>query len=81
MNVQVRFGAGLVSAVGASRQAVSLAEGATVADLVEHLQFQHPALASQLGRAVPVIAGRHVSPAEGLSETQEVALLLPVAGG
>lgn len=81
MNIQVRLGAGLVPAAGSSRLAVTLAEGATIADLLAYLQAEYPALSSKLDRAVPVVSGRHLALSAPLSGGQEVALLLPVAGG
>ncbi len=81
MNVQVRLSAGLAPTVGQARLVVSLAENATVADLLEHLRAQHPALAAKMNMALPMIAGRAAAPTDRLSEAQEVALLLPAAGG
>lgn len=81
MNIHVRLSAGLAQAAGNSRLAVTLAEGATVADLLAHLQAEYPALSSKLVRAVPVVSGRHLGLSAPLSAGQEVALLLPVAGG
>ena len=81
MNVHVRLSAGLVPAGGNPRLVVTLAEGATVADLLAHLQAEYPALGSKLDRAVPVVSGRHLALSAPLSGGQEVALLLPIAGG
>jgi molybdopterin converting factor small subunit len=81
MNVHIRLSAGLASAAGSSRLVVTLAEEATVADLLDHLRTEYPALASKIERAVPVISGRHVALSESLSGTEEVALLLPISGG
>ena len=81
MTVRVRLGAGLAPASGNSRLAVTLVADATVADLVAHLREQYPPLISKLNIAIPIVSGRHASPAQPLAEGQEVALLLPVAGG
>ncbi len=81
MNVNVRLSAGLASAAGNARLRVTLSENATVADLLAHLRRQHPALTTRLDSAIPIISGRHVSETEPLTTGQEVALLLPVAGG
>lgn len=81
MNVRVRFSAGLAQLVGTPHLAVTLVEEATVADLLQHLRRQHPALEQRLGLAIPIIAGRPVAQSESLTAGQEVALLLPVAGG
>ena len=81
MNIRVRLSAGLAPTVGNSRLLVNLAENATVADLLEYLRVQHPALAVKMHTAIPIIAGRPAASSERLVEAQEVALLLPVAGG
>ena len=81
MNVNVRLSAGFVEITGTTRLAVDVTEGATVADLLGQLRASYPAMEAKLQAAVPTISGRHVSPAEPLNAGQEVALLLPVAGG
>ena len=81
MNIRVRLSAGLAQFVGNPRLIVTLAEDATVADLLDHLCIRHPALAPKLDVAIPMIAGRHAAHADLLVDAQEVALLLPVAGG
>lgn len=81
MNVQVRLSAGLAQLVGNPHLAVTLAEDATVADLLHHLRTRHPALEQRLEIAIPIISGRHAAHSECLTAGQEVALLLPVAGG
>jgi len=81
MQINVRLSAGLAHATGTTRLVVTLTEEATVADLLDQLRTAHPGLGPTLERAVPTISGRHVSPAEPLAAGQEVALLLPIAGG
>jgi molybdopterin synthase sulfur carrier subunit len=81
MNVRVRLGAGLVPAAGSSRLVLTLAEAATVTDLLNHLCRQHPELAPKIDKAVPVVSGRHVTLTERLADGQEIAFLLPIAGG
>jgi molybdopterin converting factor small subunit len=81
MRVHVRLSAGLAQEVGLARLTVTLSDGATVADLREQLRAQHPAAAPQLALAVPVIAGQAVDWTAPLASDQEVAFLLPIAGG
>ncbi len=81
MNVQVRLSAGLAQHAGTSRLIVQLANDATVADLVVHLRSEYPALASRLELALPFVGGQNVSESTTLVEGQEVAFLLPAAGG
>lgn len=81
MNVRVRLSAGLAPTAGNTRLMISLAENATVADLINQLQAEHPALTAKIATAIPMVAGKHAAPADPLTEGQEVALLLPAAGG
>lgn len=81
MTVQVRLSAGLARRAGRSRLSVAVGEGATVAELVERLAHEHPELGEGLAAAIAVVGGRHASPGEALRSGEEVALLLPVAGG
>ena len=81
MNVSVRLSAGLAHSTGNPRLSVNLAKEATIADLLDHLRLQYPELQPRLDIVIPMIAGRHASPAQGLKSGQEVALLLPAAGG
>ena len=80
MIVAVRVSAGLAQELGSPRLAVTLAEGATVADLLAHLRAAYPA-AARLAIALPIVAGQYVGAAHPLTPETEVALLLPVAGG
>jgi molybdopterin converting factor small subunit len=81
MNVRVRLGAGLAQLAGNPRLVIGLEEDVTVADLLDQLRSEYPALAQKLDTAVPMISGRHAAHTETLTAGQEVALLLPVAGG
>ncbi len=81
MNVSVRFSAPLAQLVGTPRLGVTLAEGATVADLIDHLSARYPQLARRLSLSVAVAGGRTVPNTEPLVGGEEVAFLMPVAGG
>lgn len=81
MQVTVRVNGVLVQKVGMARLPLTVADGATVADLLGVLVAQHPQVAAEVARAVPVVAGGHVEKTAVLHPNQEVALLLPVAGG
>jgi molybdopterin converting factor small subunit len=81
MLIRVRLGAGLVLPAGNSRVSVSLPENATVADLLDHLRAEYPALTQKINAALPLVSGRPVTLSHRLAEAQEVALLLPAAGG
>ena len=77
----MRLSSGLAQDVGLARLSVDLPGGATVADLVQRLQAQHPQAAGRLGAAIAVMAGQPVALAEPLRDGLELALLMPVAGG
>ena len=77
----VRLGAGLSRFADAPLLSLELADGASVDDLLATLGAEQPSLAPALRSALPVLAGtsRRARPAPGAGD--EVALLIPVAGG
>jgi molybdopterin synthase sulfur carrier subunit len=81
VHVQVRLGSGLATAAGTRRLSVELPHDATVDGLIEHLKTTQPSIAPALDSALPVLKGTHASGPEPLTEGDEVALLIPVAGG
>ncbi|MFQ5341678.1 MAG: MoaD/ThiS family protein [Anaerolineae bacterium] len=81
MDVRVRLSADLIQHVGKTHLTMRLSDGATVADLMSRLRNQYPSLTDRLEMAVPFVAGRHASQTEPLADGQEVAFLLPIAGG
>jgi molybdopterin converting factor small subunit len=81
MRVRVRLGAGLSRFADAPLLSLELADGASVDDLLTALGADQPALAPALRSALPVLAGEHVEREQRLSANDEVALLIPVAGG
>jgi molybdopterin converting factor small subunit len=81
VHVQVRLGAGLATAAGTRRLSVVLPEGATVDTLLDRLRVLEPQIASGLGSALPVVRGTHAGHEQQLSDGDEIALLIPVAGG
>ena len=81
MRVKVRLGAGLSRFADAPLLSVDLEDGSSVDDLLAALGAQQPSLAPALPSALPVLAGTHVERAQRLRAGDEVALLIPVAGG
>ena len=81
MQIPVRLSAALAQISGTPRLQVTVSDGATVADVIEALTALHPGLASRLQRAVPMVGGRHAAPEDRINDGEEVAFLLPVAGG
>jgi molybdopterin synthase catalytic subunit len=81
VNVEVLFFAVLRERVGRERETVSLAERATVAQLLEAVAAASPALPPLLGRVQVAVNRRIVKPDHMLAEGDEVALIPPVSGG
>jgi molybdopterin converting factor small subunit len=81
MRVRVRLGAGLRGFADAPLLSMDLAEGARVDDLLAALGREQPSLAPALQSVLPVLAGTHVERDRPLHAGDEVALLIPVAGG
>jgi molybdopterin converting factor small subunit len=81
VRVQVRLGAGLATAAGRRRLTLALPEGASVNTLLEELSEREPELAAGLDSALPVVRGTHADRDQALSDGDDVALLIPVAGG
>ena len=77
----MRLGSGLATAAGTRRLRVEVPQEATVDTLIERLRDTQPSIAAALDSALPVLRGTHASGAEPLAEGDEVALLIPVAGG
>jgi molybdopterin synthase sulfur carrier subunit len=81
MHVLVRLGSGLAAAAGTSRLRVELPRESTVETLLARLGEAEPAIAPALDSALPVLRGTHASGGQTLADGDEVALLIPVAGG
>jgi molybdopterin converting factor small subunit len=81
VRVQVRLGAGLATAAGSRRLTVALPDGASVHTLLDELGELEPDLAAALDSALPVVRGTHADRDQALSDGDDVALLIPVAGG
>ena len=81
VRIRVRLGAGLSRFADAPLLSLDLADGADVDDLLAALGVDQPSLAPALRSALPVIAGSHVEREQRLHDGDEVALLIPVAGG
>lgn len=81
MRVRVRFFAGTRDAAGAPSRDVSLAAGATVADLFDALAREHPRLAPYRAHALFARNGLFVEDKATLADGDEVAVMPPVSGG
>ena len=81
MNINVRLNGALAQKIGTARLRIEVANSATVNDLLVQLRQRYPYSEQILNSAVPFASGQHLSPASPLSDGQEIALLVPVAGG
>jgi molybdopterin converting factor small subunit len=81
VRVRVRLGSGLSRFADAPLLSLDLDEGSSVDDLLATLGAQQPSLAPALNSALPVVAGTQVERERRLQAGDEVALLIPVAGG
>jgi molybdopterin converting factor small subunit len=81
VRVRVRLGSGLSRFADASLLSVDVDDGASVDDLLAALGSAQPSLAPALPSALPVVSGTHVEREQRLQPGDEVALLIPVAGG
>ena len=81
MRIDVRLGSGLARLAGAPRLQVDVRAGATVGDLLGVVASERPALAPGLPSALTVVGGSQVGGERVLAEGDEVAVLVPVAGG
>jgi molybdopterin synthase catalytic subunit/molybdopterin synthase sulfur carrier subunit len=81
LNINVRINGELARDLGTARLQVAVAEPATLADLLEQLRQQYPRSRPKLESAIPFSVGQHLPPTASLADGQEVALLMPVAGG
>ena len=81
MHVPVRLNGDLAQKVGRTQLQVAVDDEATVDDLARALVADYPVLAGRIDAAIPFIGGKHATRDEVLVSGQEVALLMPVAGG
>ncbi|MFZ5813949.1 MAG: MoaD/ThiS family protein [Bacillota bacterium] len=80
MQIHVRLSGPLAAQFQRPRLTVTLPDGARVADLLAQLRAAQPEAAA-LASAVAVVDGRPVDPNFTLTDQQELALLIPTAGG
>lgn len=81
MKIMVRVNGTLAQKVGVPRFPVELEPDARVNELLVHLSERFPNVVGELAAVVVVSGGAVLSETALLKEGQDVALLLPVAGG
>jgi molybdopterin converting factor small subunit len=81
VRVRVRLGGGLARLAAAPRLSIELSDGATVDDLSAALAEREPRLAPALANALTAVGGEQAERSRTLAAGEEVAFLMPVAGG
>ncbi len=81
MIINTRINGALAQEIGVTHLRIQVEDAVTVADLLNHLRQQYPQSGPKFDQVVPIAAGQHLSQTTALTDGQEVALLLPVAGG
>jgi MoaD family protein len=81
MKIRVRFFAAPREALGKSELEVTLPAGATVTDLIEHLQAEYPILRAYTRFLSVAVNKAYVGWETELHDGDEVACLPPVGGG
>jgi molybdopterin converting factor small subunit len=81
VQVRIRLGSGLAPFAPSPMLTCDLPAGATVDELYRSIGASHPELSPALRSALAVIGGSQVERHRRLRNGEEVALLLPVAGG
>jgi MoaE-MoaD fusion protein len=81
MRVQVLFFGVLKDLVGRASDSLELAEGATVADVVDHYQSRIPKIRELMPTVALSVNQHYAGPGLVLGNNDEVALLPPVSGG
>ncbi|HBY96102.1 MAG: MoaD/ThiS family protein [Ardenticatenaceae bacterium] len=81
MTVYLRFGAAVAHTLGSATMEVTLADGATVGDLLDYLGVHHPLLRQRLWTAIPIVSGRSALKSDSLANGQEVLFISALAGG
>jgi molybdopterin converting factor small subunit len=81
VRIRVRLGAGLSRFADAPLLSIDVADDASVDDLLAALAAQQPSLEPALPSVLPVVSGTHAEREQRLHAGDEVALLIPVAGG
>jgi len=79
--ITIRVNRDLAQALATTRLSIELPSPATVDDLLAYLSQTYPQASQRLTHAVAVSAGKHLAPSDELTSGQEVALLMPIAGG
>lgn len=81
VQVNLLFFASLVDVVGSRRLPMEVSEGATVDDILSHLESEHPGLARYRPILLTAVNEEYVERTHAVSAGDEVAIFPPVSGG
>jgi len=81
MMVSILLFAQLAESIDARSIDIEVREGATVADLLDILHEQHPAISAMRGSIAVAVDERYARPDTPLRPGQIIALIPPVSGG
>jgi molybdopterin synthase catalytic subunit len=81
VHVNLLFFASLVDIVGSRRMGLDVAAGATIDDVLAHLEALHPDLARYRPILLTAVNEEYVDRSHAVAEGDEVALFPPVSGG
>jgi molybdopterin converting factor small subunit len=81
VQIRIRLGSGISRLAPSPVLTLELPDGATIGELYDSLGVSHPELGPALPSALAVVGGSQVERRRPLRHGDEVALLLPVAGG
>jgi molybdopterin converting factor small subunit len=81
MQVTVRLSAALAQLTGNPRVQLTVPDDAKIADVTAALVQNYPAIQDRLAYAIPIVAGDHATPQSCVPAGQEIAFLMPAAGG
>jgi molybdopterin synthase sulfur carrier subunit len=81
MQITVRYFAAYREVVGHDREALEVADGATVSDFQRELAQRHPGLTALLARSTYAVNRRYVPPDTPLHDGDELVFIPPMGGG
>lgn len=81
MVLTIRINGSLAQEIGTTRLHVDITSSTTVEDVIQELKSKHPNSAETLQVVIPFVGGRHLDKTTTLKQGQQLALLMPAAGG
>ncbi|MFK7803402.1 MAG: MoaD/ThiS family protein [Anaerolineae bacterium] len=81
MVLSIRINGSLAQEIGTTRLTVDLPSPVTVENVIQELVLRHPHSAETLQVTIPFVGGRHLDKTTILKQGQQIALLMPAAGG